>query len=277
MSMRTETLLFAILFLLNIIHSGCSGGTPSQTLDGQYIPPEVPIIDSRIRSEMKFEDVHATPAIEETEISEEVPDKGTEGLEERPGVAETKVRFKEEAYKTDKEYLAIKRHERLFLRTDGENGKGLKMHLGPEPRDTVRIVDKPLVLAGKGFNIESFRTRGDERLHFDFNRFLKKPYPLKPERKAVGKLELDIEHTKSIKKLIFHPLSHALSKNPGIETEKPETVTEEEKAVYVRRIPETKLLLERDRKTQIFLERGERSIDILAGNETINKEIYKNW
>ena len=172
------------------------------------------------------------------------------------------------AYKRDAEYLALDRYERPSLKP------GVSMVPGTTVRDTVSVVDRPLTLAGRGFDIGGFPSPSGTGVEVDYLRHLKKPVP-KMERVAPDPLDLQLKQAKSSKYLIFHPLRPALSQLP-----KPLRQTGQAPATKAQNldpIPETRIFLKESRKSDLILRPGRESLDLLIGNETLNRRQYDHW
>jgi len=175
------------------------------------------------------------------------------------------------AYKGDKDYLALNRYERF--------PRSAKISVGTNQqnvRDTVTVIDKPLTLAGRGFDFKRFQTQSSADRHVGFINRLQKPLP-KMEHVSEDHLDLRLTQAKSSKDLIFHPLRPALGeynrqmiyqKNEKRERKKPQVLED---------IPETKLLLMEGEKSFLILLSGSESLDLLNGNEKINRKKFNRW
>ena len=175
----------------------------------------------------------------------------------------------EYSYKKDKEYLAINRYER----------PSLEPRISTRPtervRDTVAVVDKPLALAGRGFEIEKFQPPSATGVEVDYLQHLKKAVP-KMERLTPDTLDLQLQQAKSSKDLIFHPLRPALSQIPSPpKWQDPESSGM--KSPTLERVPETKLLFKPGEDSTLVLRPGKEPMDLLIGNERINRKKYEDW
>ncbi len=171
-------------------------------------------------------------------------------------------------YKDDPEYLAMNRFERF--------PPELKAPVVAQQsvREPTTVADKPLILAGRGFEIQGFQSHASQVIQADFLQHLNRSAPkVKPVR--LERLDLQLTEAKTSKYLIFHPLGPALSqlqKPVHWEDPKPQNKPED-----MERIPETKLLFKENRKSQLILRPGNESLDLMIGNEKINRREYGGW
>lgn len=204
------------------------------------------------------------PARQEQAI-EPVQSEPASGATASSSVKEDKKGF---TFKSDKEYLAMNRFERPLLeaRTPVVTVKGV--------REPTAVVDKPLVLAGRGFDIQQFQSPSRQVVQADFLQHLKRPVPkIKPVLQE--RLDLQLKQAKSSKHLIFHPLGSALSQlqKPTL-WEDPES---QKKPQDLESIPETKLLFSESENSQLILRPRRESLDLLIGNEKLNRKEYGSW
>jgi len=175
------------------------------------------------------------------------------------------------AYKGDEEYLALNRYER-FHRT-------VKKPVGThrqKVRATVVTGDKSLALAGKGFDFKGLEPQSRAGRYGDFTRRLLRPLP-KMEPVPEDHLDLKLNQAKSSKDLIFHPSRRALGKYNRQKIYFKDQKPEEKKPQVLEDIPATKLLLLEADNSSLILRRSGESLDLLGGNEKINRKKYSRW
>ncbi len=171
------------------------------------------------------------------------------------------------AYKGDSEYLTLNRYERIS-RVAIKSTRTQR----PRVRDTVTPGDKPLALAGKGFDLQGLQLGR----HVDFPHRLQKPL-LKPVSIPEDYLDLRLTQAKSAKDLIFHPLRQALGEDSRQSIHQEDEKPEMKKTQVLEGVSETKLLLLEGGDSFLILRPGRESLDLLGGNEKINRKKYNRW
>jgi hypothetical protein len=171
-------------------------------------------------------------------------------------------------YENDAEYLALPRYER-FSQTE----KKLIQSHRQKVRDTVARSDKPLTLGGRGLDFKGRQPRFQQNRLADFAHRLKKPVP-KMERVAKDNLDLQLSQVKGAKDLIFHPVRQALGKYNRQKNYLKDEQPEERKRQILDDIPETRLLLMEGDNSFLVLRRSSESLDLLGGNEKVNRKEY---
>lgn len=171
------------------------------------------------------------------------------------------------AYKGDKEYLKLNRYEQSS-RTVEKSVRTQK----PNVRDTVIPGDKPLTLAGKGFDLKGLQAGR----HVDFSHRLQKPLP-KIDPVPEDHLDLQLTQAKSSKDLIFHPARQAWGEGSRQLIHQQGDRPTIKKPQALEGISETKLLLLEGRESFLILRPASESLDLLSGNEKINRKTYFRW
>ncbi len=204
------------------------------------------------------------PSLDKKNLDRSKQGPAVEGVKSEPAQSEKETL----TYKDDPEYLAMHRFERLSPELKAP------VIARQSVREPTSVVDKPLVLAGRGFDIQGFQSHTSQFIQADFLQHLNRSAPkVKPVR--VERLDLQLIQAKSSKYLIFHPLGPALS-----HLQKPiqrETPKPQEKPRDLERIPETKLLFSEGEKSDLLLRPGSESLDLMIGNEKINRREYGGW
>ena len=174
-------------------------------------------------------------------------------------------------YKGDEEYLSLNRYER-FSQGSKKPGRSNRQKV----RDTVAPGEKPLTLGGRGFDFKGRQLRSKAGRFVNFRHRLQKPLP-KMEPVSEDSLDLRFIQTKSRKDLIFHPVRRALGKYSRqkiyLKDEKPEKKNPQ----VLKDIPDTKLLLIEADNSFLILRRSRESLDLLGGNEKVNRKKYNRW
>jgi len=176
------------------------------------------------------------------------------------------------SYRRDDKYLSLDRHEppypdAIARDTKQDNDK-------PGSPETITAAQKPLILAGKGFDIQGFQFRSKEPLHVDFLRHLEKPAAQNKTDAPRDKLDLNLVQVKSSRDLIFHPSRPALGSLPPIPPEERSEPLKEKRFV-VEEIPQTRVHFMDSRESALLLLPPDRPLDLLIGNEKINRKQFR--
>lgn len=172
--------------------------------------------------------------------------------------------------------LVFKRYKRPPL-LESEDRKRRRASESEIP-ETVHIRDKDLILGGAGFEIKGFEEVSKGKLNTGFIAHLRPTrIPAALERKP-DRLDLREENIKSKKNLIFHPaLATSFRKEPLIPKTPPawKPAREEERSVALDEIPATKVLLTEEPERLLKLRPDKESLDLLIGNEKLNRWRYE--
>ena len=209
------------------------------------------------------------------------PDPQYEKAEElkQGKVKKKKVRFGRRvpsipAYKADAKYQSLNRFENSVtepFKIDFEKKNDLK---DKRIRETVKLEDKPLVFGARGFNIEAF---GHERLpavEVDYFSHLREPPPLLKPIGEVDYLDPKGEYSKDTKELIYGETRVVFGKMPPplVEPEQVKLKTESEKPL--EKHPDSILVILPGKENIAVISRSKKSLDLLAGNENLNKNRF---
>jgi hypothetical protein len=194
--------------------------------------------------------------------------KGNIAKEKIPPSSFIKDKVTKPGYANDAEYLALPRYER-FSQTEKKPTPSHRQKV----RDTVIRSDKPLTLGGRGLDFKGRQPRPQQNRLADFTHRLKKSVP-KMEPVSKDNLDLQLGQVKGVKDLIFHPVRQALGKYNRQKIYIKDEQPEERKPQTLDGIPETRLLLMEEDNSFLVLRRSTESLDLLSGNEKINKKEY---
>lgn len=242
---------------------------------GDELVIEQRIIKLALRSEVVFDQIVSTVPVVEKETVES------------PAAAEEEVPLEEDeksaraglsgidAFERDPEYLAIER----FEQPPPEKTIGPVLRARREEPGSIQVRDRKLIFAGEGFETEGFEANSSEKLSMDFLSHLKPP----PQEHAAERKRdrLDVKEDKIIgkKNLIFHSPAVAFFDEDVVSAREPEAdavVPRKENTMAVERIPETKVLLTHEPKELLKLRPSKESLDLLLGNEKVNKRLFRN-
>jgi len=180
-------------------------------------------------------------------------------------------------FKTDKGYQSIERFERIspktFEMSFGEKSKLSKKRI----RKTVNLRDKSLILGGRGFNIETFNKPSDLVLGLDYTAHLREQAQYIPPN--IPPIELDHsdpdrEYSKHIKDLIYGETRIAFDKMPPPLTKSHTVESQAQVPIPVEKNPNSVLVLSPGKDSIAVVPRDEKLLDLLAGNETLNKKRF---
>tara|TARA_B100000686_G_scaffold285944_1_gene310394 strand:- start:351 stop:1154 length:804 start_codon:yes stop_codon:yes gene_type:complete len=204
----------------------------------------------------------------------------TEELKQGKG-KKKKIRFGQKVpsmpvYKADAKYKSLNRFENSvteIFKIDFEKKNELK---DKRIRETVKLKDKPLVFGARGFNIEVF---GHERLPavgVDYVSHLREPPPLLKPIGEVDYLDPKGEYSKDTKELIYGETRVVFGKMPPPLVEPEEVKLKTESGKPLEKHPDSILVIPPGKKSIAVISRNEKSLDLLAGNENINKNRFRS-
>jgi hypothetical protein len=144
-------------------------------------------------------------------------------------------------------------------------------------RKTVKLQEKPLVFAGRGFNIETFDHAVKPAVEVDYVSHLREPSKQPSLANGIADhLDLNGEYSKDIKGLIYSATRAAFGKMPPPLMEpkpiapKPQFAGLEEKNLNsILRFPPGE-------ESIAVIARDEKRLDLLAGNESLNKKRFRS-
>jgi hypothetical protein len=176
------------------------------------------------------------------------------------------------AFEKDIEYQSIQRYEHM-------ESYAITIEKSPQNsqiRKTVKAHDKPLVFAGRGYNISAFERESKPEIDLDYATHL---LPVTPEPTSLHfkrKLNSEEENSRDRKYLIHNSTRSAFGKlPPPLVESKPELSKKGEPLVELERNADSVLLLPHERKSILMLRKSDKQFDLLAGNESLNKKIFQ--
>ena len=178
-------------------------------------------------------------------------------------------------FKADMAYQSLKRYETI------DPGRYvITIKKGPEKPDrirkTVKIQDKPLIFAGRGYNISAFEKEMKPLIDVDYATHLLVIPPDLSTQEIEDKLDLKAGYSRDTKYLVYSSTRSAFGKLPPplIET-KPESLHSAESTIPLERNPDSVLLFPRREESLLVLRKAEKQFDLLVGNETLNKKQFQ--
>ena len=178
------------------------------------------------------------------------------------------------AYKADANYQSLNRFENSVTETfkiDFEKKNELK----DKPiRETVELQDKTLVFGARGFNIEVFGHQKLQAVEVDYVSHLREPSPAPKPVGEVDHLDPKGEYSKDTKELIYGETRVVFGKMPPplIEPELMKSKMGSKKPL--EKHPDSILVIPPGKESIAVISRNEKSLDLLAGNENLNKKRF---
>jgi hypothetical protein len=144
-----------------------------------------------------------------------------------------------------------------------------------QTRKTVTLQDKPLVFAGRGFNIETFEHAVNPAVEVDYVSHLREP-PKKPLAiGAADHLDPNGEYSKDTKDLIYSATRAAFGKMPPPLVEPKPVEPKTQFAGLAEKNPDSILRFPPGEESIAVIARDEKRLDLLVGNETLNKKRFR--
>ncbi len=143
-------------------------------------------------------------------------------------------------------------------------------------RKTVKLQDKPLIFAGRGFNIEVFEHAVNPAVEVDYVSHLREP-PKKPI--AIGvedHLDPNGEYSKDTKGLIYSATRAAFGKMPPPLVEPKPVEPKTQFAGLAEKNPDSILRFPPGEESIAVVARDEKRLDLLIGNESLNKKRFRS-
>jgi len=267
-----------VFFGLLVLVAGCGEDTenPADEVALQIIegPPQITIsLHSKLELDFSL-DPDPQSQVSEDEIDETGDNKFIAEVyaKLRKTAALRSQIGKKPDYEVDAKYQSIQRYETM------EPGRYAitieKSPPKPPTRETVKVQDKPLIFAGRGYNISAFEKELKPAIDVDYATHLMALYPETPVGDIHDQLDLKAGYSKDTKFLVYSSTRSAFGEfPPPLVESKPEP---QQIAVSPpERNPDSVLLFPQGEKSLLVLRRAEKRFDLLAGNESLNKKQFK--
>jgi hypothetical protein len=177
-------------------------------------------------------------------------------------------------FKADAGYQSIDRFEKMA--PDRFKISFEKKPPKKQIRKTVKLQDKPLVFAGRGFNIETFDHAVNPAVEVDYVSHLREP-PKKPLAiGAMDHLDPNGEYSKDTKGLIYSATRAAFGKMPPPLVEPKPIEPKTRLAGLAERNPDSILRFPPGEASIAVVARDEKRLDLLVGNESLNKKRFRS-
>jgi hypothetical protein len=143
-------------------------------------------------------------------------------------------------------------------------------------RKTVKLQDKPLVFAGRGYNIKTFDHAVKPAVEVDYVSHLREPTKQALAKGIADHLDLNGEYSKYTKGLIFSATRAAFGKMPPPLLEPKPIEPKPQFAGLVEKNPNSILRFPPGEESIAVIARDEKRLDLLAGNESLNKKRFRS-
>lgn len=271
---KKQTFLSVLVFF-SIFASGCGDKPEGEVVvENVDAPPQVTIT---LHSQLEL-DYNLDPQTSVTDADKRARDQG-----KSIDVAYAKLKKREGLRRAlpeseaDTRYQSIKRYESI----DPESyaitlKKSPKLPAGDRIRKTVKVQDKPLVFAGRGYNILAFEKEAKPAIGVDYATHLVAIPPDSSDLEVLERLDLKAEYSKDTKYLIYSSTRSAFGALPPLPSEdKLEISGIVEPSIPLKVNPDSVLLFPAGQESLLVLRKAEKQFDLLAGNESLNKKQFK--
>lgn len=205
------------------------------------------------------------PEISSPEMKKELQSQRKEGEKNEDEI---------DLFKTDPAYLKMDRMERVNPTSPKKRIPISKFAEGLESNFPVR--ESPLIFSGAGFEIHDFEKLSMQMNEFRYDDHLYILYPHQVLEKHQTKQVFEGEYARSDRYLIFHPAGPAWGEKSTLPIVDDEGgVRTQTTPVKLDPIPETELSFIPGQPTQMILTRKKDALNLLTGNEAINKHRYQ--
>jgi hypothetical protein len=277
--LQKRVYLYALLSC-GLFVSGCGGEDPEAEVSFEVVegPPQITIT---LRSKLDL-DFSLDP-----DLQLEVSQEGTNEFEESRNKFIAKVYTKSKRsemlrpqlgkqprFETDIEYQALERYENIDVERYAINVE--KSPQKPPIRKMVKVQDKSLIFAGRGYNISVFEKDNKPSIDIDYATHLVAVPPVPTSNQLRERLDPKAGYSRDTKYLVYNSTRSAFGEfsSPFVKN-KPEPSKKADSAVSAKRNPDSILLFPRSEKSMLVLRKADKQLDLLAGNESLNRKQFK--
>ena len=278
--LQKRVYLYALLSC-GLFVSGCGGEDTKSEVSFEVVegPPQI-TITLRSKLDLGFSldpDLQLEVSQEDTNEFEESENKFIAKVYAKPKRS-AKLRSqlgKQPVSKTDIEYQALQRYENIDFERYAITIE--KSPQKPPIRKTVKVQDKSLIFAGRGYNISTFEKDNKPAIDVDYATHLVAVPPMPTVSQLRERLDPKAGYSRDTKYLIYNSTRSAFGGfPPPLVENKPEPSKKADSAVSAKRNPDSVLLFPRGEKSMLVLRKADKQFDLLAGNESLNKKQFKD-
>ena len=179
-------------------------------------------------------------------------------------------------FKEDADYQSLNRFENSaseIFKVDFEKKPQQK---DKRIRETVKQQDKPLVFGARGFNIEVFDHERQLAVEVDYVSHLRESPPLLKPLGADDHLDPKGEYSRDTKELIYGETRVAFGKMPETFVQPESMKPKMESNKPLEKHPDSVLVFPPGEDSIAVISRNEKSLDLLEGNENLNKRRFRS-
>jgi hypothetical protein len=271
--------LYVLLFC-GFFVSGCGGEDPEAEVFVEVVegPPQITItLRSKLDLDFSLDpDFQLEVSQEGTNEFEESGNKFIAKVDAKPKRSEMlrSQLAKQPTFKTDIEYQTLQRYENINVERYAITVE--KSPQKPPIRKTVKVEDKSLIFAGRGYNISVFEKDNKPSIDIDYATHLVAVPPMPTGSQLRERLDPKAGYSRDTKYLVYNSTRSAFGEFPPPFVEnKPEPLKKADSAVSTKRNPDSVLLFPRHEKSMLVLRKADKQLDLLVGNESLNKKQFK--
>tara|TARA_Y100001960_G_scaffold165102_1_gene173365 strand:+ start:3155 stop:3967 length:813 start_codon:yes stop_codon:yes gene_type:complete len=259
----------ALVFLCLSLYFGCGISEAEQEEELVKIPDSPPQITITLRSDFIVEQ----PLEPDPQINKSADKVLIFGKKKRGTADQKKPALS--PFKLDEGYQSIERFERVSPE---------KFEMGfekkPKPskktiRQNFKLPDKSLILAGRGFNIQTFKA-SSLASDMDYTLHLREQVQHIPTSGFEDHLDSAGEYSKHTKDLIYGETRAAFGKMPPPFAKSNTVESEVQVQITVEKNPNSVIVLPLGEDSIAVISGDEKSLDLLTGNETLNKKRFRS-
>jgi len=265
-----QKLPFALAVLCFFLNLDCGTGEAEEEEDLVKIPDSPPQINITLRSDFIVEQ----PLEPDLQVNKSAEKVQLFGKHKRGSTDRKKPTLSN--FKTDESYQSIERFERVspetFEKSFEKKSKSSKKII----RETVKLGDKSLILAGRGFNIQTFVKASDHKLDMDYTSHLREQAKYIPSIGSEEHLDPAEEYSKHTKDLIYGEARMAFGKLPPPLAKSNAFKSQAQVQIPIEKNPNSVLILSPGKESITVISGNEKSLDLLVGNEALNKKRFRS-
>ena len=278
--LQKRVYLYALLSC-GLFVSGCGGEDTKSEVSFEVVegPPQITItLRSKLDLDFSLDpDLQLEVSQEDTNEFEESENKFIAKVYAKPKrSAKLQSQLgKQPVFKTDIEYQALQRYENIDFERYAITIE--KSPQKPPIRKTVKVQDKSLIFAGRGYNISAFEKGNKPAIDVDYATHLVAVPPVPTGSQLRERLDPKAGYSRDTKYLVYNSTRSAFGGfPPPLVENKPEPSKKADSAVSAKRNPDSVLLFPRGEKSMLVLRKADKQFDLLAGNESLNKKQFKD-